>query len=142
MLLVTGTGTYLTIVEDMDDAEMVFVRSQDKLSVQRVISKLERVVPIPDTRVTYELIENPEWDYQFRVHLTKALFSTWLEHEAMKIDYHKVKPTVSEARGFDHPISKMVEDVFYDMSHNRPDGSLPGWLRPAGRRRTQKVKRV
>lgn len=128
MLIFTGRGHFLSVVEDMNDPEMVFVRSQDRESVQRVITVLEGQIPVPDKRVTYELIDEPDWDYQFRVHLTKSLFQVYLIDTVYDIDYHKVKPTVAEARGYEHPISRMVEEIFYRMSENRPDGSLPAWL--------------
>lgn len=135
MLLTTGKGHYLTAVEDFDQEDLVWVRSQDRASVQRVIDVMRQRVPIPDERVTYELIAEPTWDYEFRVKLTKGLFGIYLAEEAQAIDYYKLKPAVAEARGKTHPISRMVEEVFYYMSYNRPDGSKPAWLTGGTRRR-------
>lgn len=128
MLLCTGKGHYLTMVEDFDSSDLVWVRSQDRASVQRVIDVMERLVPVPDGGVTYALIEQPTWDYEFRVLLTKTLLGVYLAEEAQAIDYHKLKPAVAKARGSKHPISRMVEEVFYYMSYNRPDKSKPGWI--------------
>ena len=61
MLLTTGNGHYMTAVEDFDDPELVWVRSQDLDSVQRVIDVVRRSISIPDERVTYELIIEPTW---------------------------------------------------------------------------------
>jgi len=130
MLLVTDRGHYFTVVEDMDDPEMVFVRSQDRESIEDVIGTLQDHIPIPDRRVSYELVDEPDWDYQFRVRLTRGLWAWYLddfvEH---RLRAHKLKPAVAEARGHRHPVSRMVEEVFYYMSHNRPGGTKPAWLR-------------
>ena len=134
MLIFTGQGHFLSVVEDANDPEMLLVRSQDRESVQGVITPLKRRFPIPDTRVTYELVDEPDWDYQFRVRLTRSLFREYLAGTVDGIDYHKVKPTVAKARGHEHPISRMVEEIFYRMSENRSDGSLPAWLGGRGRK--------
>lgn len=129
MLMVTEKGHYYTAVEDFYDPEIVWVRSQDRESIEEVIRGLGALVPVPDERVTYELVDRPDWDYEFRVKLTKELWALWLGELARSIDCHTIKSTVAQARGHGHPISKMVESVFYFMSNNRPDGSIPGWLR-------------
>lgn len=120
MLLVTGKGHYFTVVEHKDDPELLLVRSQERESVEHVIETL------PATGLV--LIDEPDWDYRFRVILTRPEFQKYLELTVDEIDYPKVKPAVATARGASHPISKMVNEVFYYMSENRPDGSLPAWL--------------
>jgi hypothetical protein len=128
MLLVTDKGLYYTVVEDFDDPDVIWARSQDKRSIQAVISHLQNRFPIPHAGVTYELVDEPSWDYQFRVRLTRPLWSAYLEHVTDETHAHKLKPAVAEARGKLHPVSRMVEEVFYYMSKNRPDGSKPAWL--------------
>ena len=128
MLLVTEQGFYFTVVEDFDDPEFLWVRSQDKASIRDVIGYLQNRFPIPANGVTFELVDQPTWDYQFRVKLTRPLWAAYLEHATDELHANKLKPAVAEARGWDHPISRMVEEVFYYMSNNRPDGSVPGWI--------------
>ncbi len=135
MLLVTDKGHYFTMVEDFDDPEFLWVRSQDKASIKHVIAYLNNRIPIPHKGVTYELIDEPTWDYQFRVRLTRPLWAMYLEHATNETHAHKLKPAVAEARGKQHPVSRMVEEVFYYMSYNRPDRSRPGWLTGTPRKR-------
>lgn len=125
MLLVTGKGHYFTVVEHKDDPELLLVRSQDRESIEHVISVL-RGKGMPGSEL--ELIDEPDWDYQFRVIIPRPIFMLYLDQVVGEIDYPKVKPAVAKARGANHPISKMVNEVFYYMSENRPDGSLPAWL--------------
>lgn len=125
MLLVTDRGMYFTVVEDMDDPAKLFVRSQDKASIQHareVIGHLgTRIPPISD---------EPDWDYQFRIHVFRPEWALYLEYVTLEeTTAHKLKPAVAAARGAKHPVSKLVEQVFYYMSRNRPDGSVPGWMR-------------
>lgn len=124
MLIFTGSGQYLAVVEDRANSDMAWVRSQDRDSIEHVITTVESMVH----GIELELLDEPTWDYQFRVHLEKAYFGMYLAEEASRIDYHKIKPTVAQAVGVDHPVSEMVEEIFYRMSENRPDGSRPGWM--------------
>lgn len=128
MLLVTDRGHYFTVVEDFDDPDVLWVRSQDRQSIEHVVTVLRRLVTIPAEKADLELLDEPAWDYQFRVKLTRPLWAMYLEHVTNETTAHKLKPAVAEARGANHPISKLVEETFYYMSHNRPDGSLPDWL--------------
>lgn len=128
MILITDKGHYFTVVEDMADQGMLWVRSQDKRSVQHVIAVLQSRIPIPVDGVTYELIDNADWDYRFRVRLSRELWAVYLEVVAEETSAYKLKPAIAEARGDKHPISKLTEEIFYYMSHNRPDGTLPAWL--------------
>ena len=128
MLLFTENGHYFTVVEDFTDPEFLWVRSQDKASIRDVIGHLKNRFPIPANGVTFELINEPTWDYQFRVKLTRPLWAEYLGHVTDTLCANKLKPAVAAARGYDHPIAKAVEQVFYYMSENRPDGSKPAWL--------------
>lgn len=123
MLLVTDSGFYFTVVEDFDDPSVLWARSQDLASIQDaadfLASAYEEAFPIRD---------EPTWDYQFRIQVGRQEWSAYLEHCAHEISANKLKPAVAKARGADHPIARMVEEVFYFMSYNRPDGSNPGWV--------------
>lgn len=128
MLLVTDKGHYFTVVEDIDDPEMLWVRSQDKESIEHASNVLSGLIPIPDSRADYEVIDEPEWDYQYRIRVTRPLWGMYLQYATDRTRAHKLKPAVAAARGTGHPVSKMVYEVFMFMSENRPDGSLPAWL--------------
>lgn len=124
MLLVTDTGRYFTVVEDFEDPSVIWVRSQDRESIQHaqeVIGHLGDRIP--------QVINEPTWDYQFRIRTSRPEWAQYLEYVATEeTTAHKLKPAVAKARGKLHPISKMVEEVFYYMSYNRPDNSKPGWV--------------
>lgn len=128
MLLVTDKGHYFTVVEDFKDPDVLWVRSQDKQSIKHVIAVLGARVPIPDAKADYTLVDEPSWDYQYRVRLTRPLWAMYLDTAVRELEAHKLKPAVARARGHEHPVSRMVESVFYYMSEHRPDGSKPAWL--------------
>jgi hypothetical protein len=132
MLLVTDTGHYFTVVEDFDDPTVLWARSQDRRSIehaQEVIGHLGARVP--------QVVNQPTWDYQFRLRLSRAEWALYLEYVALEeTTAHKLKPAVAEARGKLHPVARMVEEVFYYMSYNRPDRSKPGWISGKPRART------
>lgn len=123
MLVFTGSGSYWTAVEDRDSDDL-WLRSQDEASVDAAVAALEKMYP----GRTYKVIIQPTWDYLARIKISKEEFGALLTEEASRIDYHKIKPTVAQAVGVDHPVSRMVAEIFYRMSENRPDGSLPGWM--------------
>lgn len=133
MLLVTDKGLYYTVVEDFDDPTVLWARSQDRKSVEEAAVWLE-------DRFShgFPVINEPTWDYQFRVKVSREEWGAWLAHQSYQVSAHKLKPAVAQARGALHPISRMVEEVFYFMSENRPDGSKPGWLRGVSRKKPAK----
>lgn len=124
MLLITERGHAFTAVEDIDDPSMLFVRSQDRESIEDLATSLEGL-----TGHRPEVIERPDWDYQFRCHLERRELDAYLSDAVNRISAHKLKPAVAESRGHDHPISHAVFDLFMYLSRNRPDGSVPAWLR-------------
>lgn len=125
MLIVTERGHYFTSVEDREDPGMLYVRSQDRASIEDLANRLQAL-----TNNWHEIIEQPDWDYQFRCHLTRGEWALYLGDAAERIEAYKLKPAVAAARGADHPVSHAVFDFFMETSRNRPDGSLPVWLRP------------
>ena len=128
MLVCTGQGEYWTFVQDFDSDDL-WLRSQDEQSVRRAAATLD------EGREPREVIVEPTWDYLARIRLTKAELGMLLADRAATIDYHKLKPAVAAARGKTHPVSRMVEEVFYYMSYNRPDRSKPGWVTGTPRKR-------
>lgn len=128
MLLVSDKGHYFTVVEDFDDPEVLWVRSQDRASVEHASTVLGNLVPIPNEKVDLTVLDEPSWDYQYRIKVTRPLWTMYLQYVTERTTAHKLKPAVAAARGKNHPVSRMVMDVFMYMSSNRPDGSLPAWL--------------
>lgn len=133
MLLVTDKGHYFTVVEDFADPTVLWVRSQDKASIQHVREVLAHVGPGP----VPELVDEPTWDYRFRVRLSRQEWIDYQINATQELSCHKLKPAVAEARGAGHPVSRMVEEVFYFMSYNRPDRSKPGWITGKPRRKAR-----
>ena len=123
MLLVTDRGHYFTVVEDMDDPAMLWARSQDLESIQHAADSLAEVY-----QEAFPIRDEPTWDYQYRIHVERAQWEAYLGLVTEELSATKLKPAVAAARGKGHPVSRMVEEVFYYMSHNRPDGSRPAWL--------------
>lgn len=129
MLLVTDKGHYFTVVEDFDDPSVLWVRSQDRESIVHAIETMWGRDAVEE-----QMVNEPTWDYQFRVAMSRDTWAGYLEAVTEETHAHKLKPAVGMARGKTHPISRMVEEVFYYMSYNRPDRSRPGWISGKPRR--------
>jgi len=121
----TEDGCYYTAVKDWDE-DYLWVRSQDRRSIDRLVRLMEALHPDEQ----YEVIDRPGWDYQFRVALWREEWAEFLSVGAAGIQAGKIKPAVMDAVGHGHPVYRCVEQVFYFMSRNRTDGSKPNWLRP------------
>jgi len=119
MLLFTDAGHVFSVVVDFDDPTVLWARSQDRESIEHAAVALGR---------PGDVIEEPTWDYQFRIQVSREDWAEYLRLVTMETSAVKLKPAVEAARGFEHPVYVAVEEVFYRLSHNRPDGSKPGWL--------------
>jgi hypothetical protein len=124
MLLITDKGHAFNVVVDFDDPSVLWARSQDRQSIMHA-----------STFLAADVLEEPTWDYEFRIAIGRQEWADYLKHVTFETDAVKMKPAVAQARGHEHPISRVVEDVFYALSHNRPDGSRPAWLTGGSRRR-------
>ncbi len=123
MLLISDKGHYFNVVEDFDDPSVLWARSQDRQSINHAAAYIAAVrdqdVPV---------IDQPTWDYQFRISVSREEWSDYLAYTTEELSATKTKPAVAAARGHNHPVYKAVEDVFYRMSYDRPDGSKPAWV--------------
>ena len=133
MLLFTEDGLFYVVVKDWDE-DFLWARSQDRRSIEELVEFLKSEHPDK----TYTLMRRSDWDYEFRVAVSRDEWSDYLDFKTDLIQAGKFKPTVAQARGHNHPISKAVTELFYFMSHNRPSGTLPNWLKPLDKR-TRKV---
>lgn len=123
MLLVTDKGLYYTVVEDFKNPARLWARSQDKDSIEDLREWLKGY-----RNQDVEVSDEPTWDYQYRIAVTRREWADYLGQLTEDLSAHKLKPAVARARGHEHPVSRMVESVFYYMSEHRPDGSKPAWL--------------
>ena len=87
MWLLTTDG-FFSAVEDRDDETSVFVRARAREDVQRLADALGAAV-----------IETPDADYRFRVHLSKATWSSYVADSAAGIDYDNFKRAVAVRQG-------------------------------------------
>lgn len=124
MLVFTEDGCFYSTVKDFD-GDFLWVRSQDKRSIEQFIKFLKAIHPDR----TYTLMRRPEWDYEFRVRAERDEWGAYLEATAQAIEANKIKPTIAAAVGHDHAYAKAVSELFYRLSETRPSGTVPAWLR-------------
>lgn len=87
MWLLTTDG-FFSAVEDRDDPTTVFVRARAREDARRLADVLDAAV-----------IETPDADYRFRVHLAKVAWASYVADAAARIDYDNFKRAVAVRHG-------------------------------------------
>ena len=84
MWIVTNTGL-VSIVEDRNDSSMVYVRARRESDLLSFISDID---------VPFDITHSPNNDYDYRVHMSKAVLSKILADLPNKINYENFKNSI------------------------------------------------
>lgn len=83
-----GSNSFVSIVEDWNDNEKVFVRSRRKQDLLDFLS--------PHS-ASYEIIHTPKNDYHYRVRIDKCVLGLILCDLASKVNYTNFKDSIDDA---------------------------------------------
>lgn len=92
---------FVSVAEDQADKTMVYVRARDK-------SHLENFMD--DSYPKFQIVETPDRDYTYRIHVTKSYAAFRVAELMLRIDYTNFKDSVHDV-----PLKQGYHMVWRDM---------------------------
>lgn len=102
---VVKNNSFVSIVQDRNDASMVFIRGRRESDVRNFIGSFASFV---------DVVETPENDYQFRVHVSKVVLADMMLAATYEVDYPNFKDSIKN----DHALSCFSHEVWLSGYRN------------------------
>lgn len=96
---------FLSVVQDKDEPNFLFVRSRDKEHLRRFGAREEDIVVIPGS------------DYQYRIRIHKTTFGVMVAQLINRIDYTAFKSSIDNDPKYSHALFdvwRLMYNQYYD----------------------------